>query len=55
MTRERGHDLASLARLVDAGELSIPLDRTFTLGEIEAAHRYAEGGEARGKVVVTVD
>lgn len=55
MTKERGLDLAYLARLVDAGAVRVPLDRTFTLSEIGAAHRYAESGDARGKIVVTTD
>lgn len=54
MTRERGIDLALLARLIDDGALRVPLDRTFTLDHIGEAHRYAEGDEVRGKVVVTV-
>ncbi len=54
-TAERGLDLGLLTRLIDAGELRVPLDRTFALEEITAAHAYAEGPEVRGKVVVTVD
>ena len=54
MTRERGFDLTYLARLVDAGAIRIPLDRSFALEQIAAAHRYAGGGEARGKVVVSL-
>lgn len=54
-TAERGLDLALLTRLIDSGELRVPLDRTFLLEEIRAAHAYAEGPEVRGKVVVTVD
>lgn len=53
-TRERPQDLALLARLIEGGELRVPLDRAFPLEQIVGAHRYAESGEARGKVVVTV-
>ncbi|MEF2278143.1 NADP-dependent oxidoreductase [Deinococcus sp. YIM 134068] len=53
-TAERGLDLALLSRLIDAGELRVPLDRTFPLEDIRAAHEYAEGPEVRGKVVVTM-
>ena len=53
-TAERGLDLAFLARLIDSGELTIPLDRRFALDEIAAAHTYMEGPEVRGKVVVSV-
>ncbi|BDP44417.1 oxidoreductase (plasmid) [Deinococcus aetherius] len=53
-TQERSQDLAFLARLIDAGQLRVPLDRTFPLAEIVAAHRHAEGPEARGKTVVVI-
>lgn len=53
-TKERSQDLAFLARLIDAGKLRVPLDRTFAFEEVADAHRYAEGREVRGKVVVTV-
>lgn len=51
-TAERGLDLSHLARLVDAGQLRVPLDRRFPLAQIADAHRYAEGDEVRGKVIV---
>lgn len=54
MTRERAQDLTYLARLIDAGALRVPVDRRFDLSEIVAAHRYAEGPEVRGKVIVTL-
>ena len=53
-TAERGLDLAFLTRLIDAGELSVPLDRVFGLDQIVQAHAYAEGPQVRGKVVVAV-
>lgn len=53
-TKERSQDLAFLARLIDGGELRVPLDRTFPLAEIVAAHRHAEGRAARGKTVVVI-
>jgi NADPH:quinone reductase-like Zn-dependent oxidoreductase len=52
-TRARSHDLARLAALVDDGRLTIPLDRTFPLAEIAAAHRHAET-DVRGKVVMAI-
>lgn len=53
-TAERGQDLAFLARLIDTGELSVPVDRVFPLSRIREAHTYAEGDEVCGKVVVEV-
>ncbi len=52
--RERSHDLAFLARLIEEGRLSVPLDCTFPLNELGEAHCYAESGEVRGKVAVQV-
>ncbi len=54
MTKERSQDLTYLARLIDDGALRVPLDCTFALSDIVAAHRYAEGPAVRGKVVVTM-
>jgi NADPH:quinone reductase len=53
-TAERGLDLAFLSRLIDSGELKVPVDRVFPLADIQGAHRYAEGPEVRGKVVVSM-
>lgn len=52
-TAERGLDLAFLSRLIDQGELRVPVDRVFALNDIRAAHEYAEGPDVRGKVVVS--
>ncbi|MBC8163130.1 MAG: NADP-dependent oxidoreductase [Roseiflexaceae bacterium] len=54
ITQSRGHDLALLARLIDAGQLRPLIDRVFPLDQIQAAHRYYEQGGIRGKVVVAV-
>ncbi len=54
ITADRGQDLALLTRWVDEGELRVPVDRVFSLQEIQAAHQYAEEGRARGKVVVRI-
>jgi NADPH:quinone reductase-like Zn-dependent oxidoreductase len=52
-TRARSQDLARLAALVDSGRLRAPVDRTFPLAEIAAAHRHVETA-VRGKTVVTM-
>jgi NADPH2:quinone reductase len=46
--------LSWFADEVAAGRQSALLDRTFTLPELAAAHRYMEANEATGKVVVLV-
>ncbi|WP_214408638.1 NAD(P)-dependent alcohol dehydrogenase [Sphaerisporangium fuscum] len=50
----RGADLRDLAELIDAGQVTPVVTRTYPLGEAPDAVRYVAGGHARGKVVVTV-
>ena len=47
-------DLAFVNDLVLAGKLRPVIDRSFPLSEIAEAHRYAEQGHARGRVIITV-
>ncbi len=53
-TAGRSQDLARLLELVRTGRLRVPVDRVFPLTRVAEAHRHAEGGDARGKTVVTV-
>lgn len=46
-------DLRDLAALIEAGDVTPAVDRTFELAETPDAIRYVEDGRARGKVVVT--
>jgi len=48
-------DLALLGDLMQSGEMTPVLDRTFPLTEVPAAIRYSEEGHARGKIIVTPD
>lgn len=48
-----GHGLAQIARLIDAGELTVHLDRVFPLEQAALAHAHAERG-ATGKTVLHV-
>jgi NADPH:quinone reductase-like Zn-dependent oxidoreductase len=50
-TREH---LLAVIDLVEAGELTPIIDRTYPLADTAAGLRYLEEGHARGKVVVTV-
>ena len=44
--------LAELARLIDAGELEVPIAATFPLGDVRAAFQLLERGHTRGKIVL---
>ncbi|HEY0692342.1 MAG TPA: zinc-binding dehydrogenase [Kribbella sp.] len=54
LVTERGEDLRRLAELIDAGEITPVVDRTYPLSEAPEAMRYLAGGHTRGKVVITV-
>jgi NADPH:quinone reductase-like Zn-dependent oxidoreductase len=47
-------DLVTLKEMVEAGKITPVVDRTYPLSEAREAIRYAEGGHARAKVVITV-
>jgi NADPH:quinone reductase-like Zn-dependent oxidoreductase len=47
-------DLQFLSGLIGAGKLTPVIDRTYPLAEVPDAIRYLQGGNARGKVVITV-
>ena len=48
-------ELNRLAELVQKGDITPVIDRTYPLSEIRAAVAYVDAGHARAKVVVTVD
>ena len=50
----REQDLLALKELVEAGQVTPVIDRTYPLSEVPDAIRYLEAGHARGKVVITV-
>lgn len=54
MAGERSQHLEELTRLVEAGQLTPALDRTFTLAQVPEAIAYLRAGRARGKVVITL-
>jgi NADPH:quinone reductase-like Zn-dependent oxidoreductase len=47
-------DLAVLVELIDSGQVSPVIDRTYPLGEVAAAIRHMQDGQARGKLIITV-
>ena len=47
------NDLAALKGLIQSGDVTPVIDRTYGLKELPEALRYLEQGHARGKVVIT--
>jgi len=47
-------DLQFLKELIEAGNITPVIDRTYGLSETADAMRYLEKGQARGKVVINV-
>jgi NADPH:quinone reductase-like Zn-dependent oxidoreductase len=54
LAHQNRDDLAVLRELLDAGQVTPVIDRTYPLNETAEAVRYLETGHARGKVVITV-
>ncbi|MCB9588954.1 MAG: NADP-dependent oxidoreductase [Polyangiaceae bacterium] len=54
MRKSDGELLGRIMNLVEDGSVKPLIDRTYPLEEIVEAHRYAETGRARGKVVIQV-
>ncbi|MDH5314161.1 MAG: NAD(P)-dependent alcohol dehydrogenase [Actinomycetota bacterium] len=53
-SKERGEDFDVLRELIEAGDVTPALDRTFPLIEAPDAISYVADGRARGKVAITV-
>jgi NADPH:quinone reductase-like Zn-dependent oxidoreductase len=51
----RVEDLDALTALIEAGKLRPVIDRTYPLDQVPDALRYVESGQARGKVVITIE
>ena len=51
---ENAKDLDGLRDLIEAGQVTPVVDRTYPLDEVPAAIRHLLDGHARGKVAVTV-
>ncbi len=54
VTKENGTDLATLAGMIEAGQVRPVIDRTYPLAEASEALRYLEAGHARGKIILAV-
>jgi NADPH:quinone reductase-like Zn-dependent oxidoreductase len=54
ISKENAEDLRALAELIERGDVTPVVGRTFPLVEAADAIRHLEGGHPAGKVVVTV-
>lgn len=54
LSKGRKESLTFLKELIDAGQVTPVIDRTYPLSETAAAVRYVETGHARAKVVITM-
>jgi NADPH:quinone reductase-like Zn-dependent oxidoreductase len=53
-SKERASDLERLAPLIEAGQLTPSIDRTYPLARVPDAMRHLEAGDVRGKVAITI-
>jgi NADPH:quinone reductase-like Zn-dependent oxidoreductase len=54
ISTEHKEDLEELHKLLEAGNVTPIVDRTFPLSDAPEAIRYLREGRARGKVVISV-
>ncbi|MGH2692608.1 MAG: NAD(P)-dependent alcohol dehydrogenase, partial [Actinomycetota bacterium] len=54
ISSENSADLAALRKLIEAGDVTPAIDRTYPLRETAVAIGYVQNGHARGKVVIAV-
>jgi NADPH:quinone reductase-like Zn-dependent oxidoreductase len=52
--KDPGDRLVVMKELIEAGNVTPVIDRTFPLSEVPEAMRYLESGQALGKIVITV-
>ncbi|MDT7570734.1 MAG: hypothetical protein QOE05_908 [Actinomycetota bacterium] len=51
----KGDDLNELTALVESGQVTPTVDKTYPLSQVAEAIRYLQAGQARGKVVIAVE
>ncbi len=54
VAKERASDLERLADLLEPGQVTPSIDRTYPLDRVPEAMRLLEAGQVRGKVAITI-
>jgi NADPH:quinone reductase-like Zn-dependent oxidoreductase len=54
VSRHRQADLQTLRRLIDDGQVTPVIGRTYPLAEVPQAIQHLQGGHARGKIAITI-
>jgi NADPH:quinone reductase-like Zn-dependent oxidoreductase len=54
LAKERASDLERLTELIEAGQVTPSIDRTYPLDQVPDAMRHLASGQVRGKVVITI-
>ena len=54
INKERASDLDRISELIDAGQVSPSIDRTYPLEQVPEAIRQLAAGQVRGKVAITI-
>jgi NADPH2:quinone reductase len=52
--RPNGEVLAEIARMIDAGKITVEVAAVFPFADVGLAHQASEAGHVRGKLVVEV-
>jgi NADPH:quinone reductase-like Zn-dependent oxidoreductase len=55
LARPNTEDLTTVHELMKTGKVTPVIDRCYRLNEVAEAIRHLEGGQARGKVVITLE
>ena len=55
MAKGRTEDLDTLREMIEAGQITPAIDRTYPLEEVPEAIRYVKAGQGRAKVVIVVE